>query len=33
MEIDIVVEPPVRESSAALRRSLWPSRSGKKAGN
>ncbi len=30
-EIDIVVEPPVAESTAALRQSLWPSRSGRKA--
>jgi hypothetical protein len=28
-EIDIVVKPPVRESIAAERQSLWPSRAGK----
>jgi hypothetical protein len=33
-EIDIIVEPPAAESSESLlRRSLWPLRSGKKAGN
>lgn len=31
VEIDIVVEPPAAESTAALRRSLWPSRAAKKA--
>ena len=30
-EIDIVVEPPVADTTAALHRSLWPSRWGKKA--
>ena len=33
VEIDIVVEPAVAESTAALRQSLWPSRSGGKARN
>lgn len=33
VEIDVVVEPPVAGSTAALRQSLWPSRSGKKANN
>jgi hypothetical protein len=28
-EIDIVVKPPVSESTAAQRQSLWPSRAGK----
>lgn len=32
VEIDIIVEPPAAESAAALRRSLWPSRSDKKTG-
>lgn len=33
VEIDVIVEPPVKESTAALRQSLWPARSGKKAHN